>query len=309
MHQRWIGVTLMAGLALWTGSSLSAQQNEMGPAQPSIISPEPPSTTNDQDDAPTIIVPPQSSKPSRTRTHTAAPALQSDPNLDADDQLAPSQVQQPMPAAVAQPSSGSSRKRAATAPAEAAAIPARTKPAAREARAVACSGAFGKNSSHLKLAMAFEPQNVTYGEVNAASATKVMASVLFANDPKRRLEVWWSKPQSRSETHLIVINGKSNWIAPGQLRLGLTLAELEKLNRKPFKLLGFDKDNVAALSDWDGGQLAAFPGGCKIAVSMRPDPKAPAAALSGLPAEQEFTSADAAMRAVNPTVSEILIGY
>jgi hypothetical protein len=31
---------------------------------------------------------------------------------------------------------------------------------------------------------------------------------------------------------------------------GLSLADLEKLNRKPFKLRGFDKDNTATVSDW-----------------------------------------------------------
>ena len=40
---------------------------------------------------------------------------------------------------------------------------------------------------------------------------------------------------------------------PGELRLGLTLAELEQLNGKPFKLSGFDKSNVATLSNWNGG--------------------------------------------------------
>jgi hypothetical protein len=136
-----------------------------------------------------------------------------------------------------------------------------------------------------------------------------MASVLFAKDPKRRLEVWWSKPATRTDTHLIVINGESDWIAPGELRLGLSLADLERLNGKPFKLLGFNKDGVATLVDWNGGQLAALPGGCKIGISLRADPKAPASALAGAPADRGLTSADSALRAANPTVSEILVAY
>ena len=136
-----------------------------------------------------------------------------------------------------------------------------------------------------------------------------MASVLFAKDPKQRLEVWWSKPASRSDTHLIVINSQSDWIAPGELRLGLTLADLERLNGKSFKLSGFDKNNVTTLSDWNGGLLGAVPGGCKVGLSLRASLTASASALSALPADREFSSADAALRALNPTVSEILIAY
>ena len=136
-----------------------------------------------------------------------------------------------------------------------------------------------------------------------------MASVVFAKDPKRRLEVWWSKPSNRSDTHLIVINGTSEWTAPGEVRLGLTLAELQRLNGKPFKLSGFDKGNVATLSNWNGGTLASLAGGCKIGVSLRAASTAAPSAIGALPADREFSSADPALRSVNPTVSEILVAY
>jgi hypothetical protein len=93
------------------------------------------------------------------------------------------------------------------------------------------------------------------------------------------------------------------------MKLGLTLAELEKLNHKPFKLKGFDKDNTATVSDWDGGALAMLQGGCKSGVSLQPDPKASPEAVSALSADKEFTSDDSAMREVKPKVSEVLIGY
>ena len=306
MHRRWIEAALIAGLAMATAGSPSAQQRQLAPAQPSIMD-------EDEDTVP-ANPPPQPAKPTRARGQAAAPALEPDPDLDAADQLAPSQVTQPMPGAVSTPSGrpgGPGRTRAAARGTDIMAEPAATAKPSRPAnlQIVACDGVFGKDSSHLKLAAAFQTKNVAYTEVDAGSGGKVMASVLFAKDPKRRLEVWWSKPASRSDTHLIVINGQSNWAAPGELRLGLTLAELEQRNGKPFKLLGFDKDNVATLSDWNGGQLSALPGGCKVGINLRADPKTPAAALSALPADRAFTSADAALRAVNPTVSEILVAY
>ena len=255
-------------------------------------------------------------KPRRKGSKLSTPT---NPDLDTDDQLAPSQMQQQMPAAVAHPLSAPVKPTRPAVPATAAAgsdaaVPAagsgpKAGAAAGGAHVVACSGAFSKDSSHLRLAMTFDSKNVTFTDVEGSNGSKVPASVLFANDPKRRLEVWWTNPAARNQTYLIVINGKSTWAAPGGMKLGLTLAQLEKLNHKPFKLKGFDKDGTATVSDWDGGALATLAGGCKSGMSLKADPKAAADALAALPADKEFTSADPAMRAVKPTVSEILIGY
>ena len=84
---------------------------------------------------------------------------------------------------------------------------------------VACSGTFAKDSSHLELTTALNSKNVTFADVEAADGTKVPASILFPNDPKRRLEVWWSDRTHRSDIHLIVIGGKSTWTAPDGLRV------------------------------------------------------------------------------------------
>ncbi|MGA2894189.1 MAG: hypothetical protein ABSE22_15090 [Xanthobacteraceae bacterium] len=305
---------LVAGLALTAASPLAAQQNQTPSQQPSIM--------DEPDQAP----PP---KPAPHRHSKAASQTQQpDPDLDTDDQLAPSQIKQPMPAAVAEPGGAAPRKPAPAAmhaaaspappPAATAAPPAAAAPVTRPATArapspgaqvIACVGAFSKDSSHLRLAMTFDSKNITFTDVDSSAGTKVPASVLYPNDPKRRLEVWWADPAGRRQTYLIVINGHSTWVGPGGLRLGLTLEQLEKLNHKPFKLKGFDKDGVATISDWDGGALATLPGDCKSGVSLHADPKASADAIGAAPAAQEFSSSDADIRAAKPTVSEVLIGY
>ncbi len=235
------------------------------------------------------------------------------PDLDPADQLAPSQMKQPMPAAVAEPGSVPRKPtrpavRAATAGTATPHAPA-AKPAAIGAHIVACNGVFAKDSSHLKLAMAMNSKDLVFTDVDSGSSSKVQASVLFPNDPKRRLEVWWSNPAARSDTYLIVIGGQSTWAAPGGMKLGLNVAQLEKLNHKPFKLKGFDKNRIATVSDWDGGALAALPGGCTSGMSLRADPKASADTLGAATADKEYISSDPAIRAAKPTVSEILIGY
>ena len=174
---------------------------------------------------------------------------------------------------------------------------------------VACNGAFAKDSSHLKLAMFFDSKNITFTDVEAGDGSKVPASVLFPDDPKRRLEVWWSNITARKDIHLIVIGGQSTWAAPGGLRLGQTLEQVERLNHKPFKLKGFDKDRIATGSNWDGGALVTVAGGCKPGVSLRADAKASAEEIGALSVDEEYSSSDPAIRAAKPTVSEIPIGY
>lgn len=174
---------------------------------------------------------------------------------------------------------------------------------------VACSESFGKDSSHLKLVLGFGFTNVTATDVKAPDGTKVAASVIFPDDPQQRLEVWWRNATSHSGTYLIDIAGQSDWTAPGGLRLGLTLAELEKLNHKSFKLKGFDKNGVATISDWGVGELASLAGGCNSGVSLRADPKVSAKIIGALSPNKEYASSNPQMRAAKPTVSEILIGY
>jgi hypothetical protein len=92
---------------------------------------------------------------------------------------------------------------------------------------VACSGAFAKDSSHLKLTMTYDLKNVDTAEVDAGSG-KTMASIIFPKEPKRRLEVWWSDQDKRKNTCLIAINGHSNWA--GCLSIWMLLP---KANQQP----------------------------------------------------------------------------
>ena len=175
--------------------------------------------------------------------------------------------------------------------------------------AIACEGTFAKTSNQVRLEGVYKTQNVAFTQVDGSDGNKVMATVLFPNDPKQRLEVWWSDEEKRRDIYLIVINGKSAWAVPRGVKLGLNLAVLEKINHKPFKLKGFDKDNGSQVSDWNGGALARLPGGCKVGVRLRPDANVEAQLREAAAGNKEFSSSDAAMRAVNPSVAEIILGY
>ena len=222
------------------------------------------------------------------------------PGLDPEDELSPSQLKQPMP----EPSSAPSRHAAAQAKPAARAAPERTPHLANLRTVVDCSGPFAKDSGMLALAVAYDSRNMIFTHETVQGA-QVGVTVLFPKDPRRRLEVWWQN-SNRTGTYLVDIAGKSIWTAPKGLRLGMTLEQVEKLNHKPFKMKGFDENGVASVADWDGGELATLPGGCKAGADMEAKDKSAAAEL---PAKDQYSSDDPAMRALKPTVAEILIGY
>ena len=280
MTRRWIRLTLAAGLAAVFAPATWAQNFPMPveePAPAAQPAPEPPAQ------APT-------KKKAEKRT------------------AKPSQSEQPPPIVNLPVDPDGQPPAAETAPPSAAPRAARHESAAAPAHTVACSGAFAKNSSHIRLAQFFGPQNLTYTEVAGAQNTKIQASVLYPKDPKRHLEVMWKNESSRANTSVISINGQSTWTGPKGLHLGMPIAAVEKLNGKPFQLAGFDQDNSGAALDWQGGALEKIPGGCNVSVRLAPDPKA------GDDARKEaggatLMSTDAAVRAVKPIVAEILIGY
>jgi hypothetical protein len=246
----------------------------------------------------------------------AAPAPAPEPATPAP---APGPTAAPEPAAAAPAPAAAApaaqRKKTAAKPAqppgEKPAEPAKrdARPPAVPAHTVACTGLFARNSSHAALANAFSPKNITFTEVEGGSdGTKTVGSVLFPNDPKRRLEVLWENEDARTDLFRIAINGKSTWTGPKGLRLGLALAAVEKINGKPFRLRGLDPEGFTAAIDWQEGALASLPGGCDIGIRFAVDPKASESARA-VASGEDFLSNDPGMLAVKPTVAEILFGY
>src|SRR5262249_54830054 len=156
--------------------------------------------------------------------------LQPQPQADIEE-LTPGQIRraqepnEPPLASPAQPNPNTNPNRRAGLPPDATPKePVHRSPNAEPAgRTVACNAAFGPESSHLKLASIFRAQNVVFTDVEGSEGSRVRASVLFPNDSKRRLEVWWQDEGARSGTYLIVISGKSTWVAPKGLKLGMPL--------------------------------------------------------------------------------------
>jgi hypothetical protein len=127
-----------------------------------------------------------------------------------------------------------------------------------------CRAQFGPKATHADLVKAYGAKNVTFGEVTRAEGEKVKATILFAKDPTRRLEIEWFDEKRRARPSVITVFKDGNqWTGPLGIQNGLYIWEIEKLAGKPFKINGFEFD-VAGAMHIEGTKLEKLPGGCKL---------------------------------------------
>jgi hypothetical protein len=175
--------------------------------------------------------------------------------------------------------------------------------------ALACDGPFAKDSSHAKLVAAFGAKNVTFKDVDAAEGSKEKATVLFDDDPTKRIVVFWHDEKARSRPSMINVSAPSLWVGPGGVGNGMKLTDLEKLNGKPFKLAGFD---------WGGGgfvreleaKLKNPTGGCNLVVRFEPGIASPLPArYAEITGDKVILSNNKLLRRTRAQVSEWGFGY
>jgi hypothetical protein len=84
--------------------------------------------------------------------------------------------------------------------------------------------------------------------------------VIFPNDPRNKVEVYWDKDWDPSRPSTIRIYGDStgtDWKTEQGITIGTSMAEVEKINGKPFSVSGFGWDYGGFVMDWNGGKLDA----------------------------------------------------
>ena len=173
---------------------------------------------------------------------------------------------------------------------------------------LSCTGAFAKDSDHARLVQIFGAANVTTSKIEVPDGDPVNATVIYAKDPKRWLEVTWMNEKARQNPNVIVRGDTSAWTTEDGLALSTSLQDVERRNGKPFKLSGFDWDYGGSVLDFDGGTLGKRPGGCHLGLTFAHAHTGDGAG-SKVSGDQEFLSSNPAMRAAKPVVSQISIGW
>ena len=175
---------------------------------------------------------------------------------------------------------------------------------------LSCTGPLGPDASHAGLVAAYGAANVAWREVDGAEGEKIHASIVFPDDPKRRLELFWFDEKKRTGLASIRPARDNRVAAQNGLAPGLTLAQVEKLNGGPFSLSGFQWDYGGFVGDWQGGALSKpAAGGCLVTVRFTLPETTPDAVASAVAGDRTFSSTDPKMRAAKPIVDEIAFGY
>ena len=176
-------------------------------------------------------------------------------------------------------------------------------------------GAITARTSEADLRRIYGSRNVVPGEVGLGEGETVPGTIVFPNDPRRRIEIAWKNAKTRRSPDFIQFSGgKSRWqLAPG-ISLGTSLKTLEKLNGKGFVLLGFQWDYAGTVVSWNGGALARSFGKDAKVVTLRLSPanydnQALAKDFDATVGDGEFSSKNRSMQKINPTVYQIIVNF
>ncbi|HZI89327.1 MAG TPA: hypothetical protein VFD83_02630 [Candidatus Polarisedimenticolia bacterium] len=173
------------------------------------------------------------------------------------------------------------------------------------------SSALGKNSaSEAELRTAYGDKNVTRGRVVLGEGFATEGTILFPGDTLRQIEVVWEDSTHQAIPARVFLRGdRSLWKLPRDVTLGMTLAELERRNGRPFTLSGFGWDYEGAVVSWAGGILdTALTSDVKVYLRpARVDWARPE--YGALQGDRPFPSSQPEMRALNPRVYQIVVDY
>jgi hypothetical protein len=165
------------------------------------------------------------------------------------------------------------------------------------------------------LAATFGAPNVTVEKIHIGEGDFEEGTVLFSKSPDDRLEILWTGGvENGRPRHLVVRGEKSRWRTAGGLALGVSLQAIERLNRRPFRLLGFGWDYAGTTMDWSGGLLDdRSHGPCRIGARFTPPDGARDIEggkwYSQVMGDKEFSSGHPAMQVLNPIIYEIFLQY
>lgn len=173
-------------------------------------------------------------------------------------------------------------------------------PAAPPQYVVECRAQFAKTASHARLVKHYGAKNVTFEKVNRAEGEVIKATVLFAKDPQRRLEIEWLDTKLRRSPSTISVFGENNqWIGPFGIRNGMTIQEIEARAGKPFKINGFGTD-VEGAGHFGDTSLENLPGGCTFGGHFEIEGGSPPEHLKRFNGEVEIDSNDPDLLTLKP---------
>lgn len=172
-------------------------------------------------------------------------------------------------------------------------------------------GFIRQDATRESLAEIHGAENLVEEELSWVDSSE-MALVLFPDEPATRVEMFWLDKTSGGPRYVRAGGAESQWIGPGGLFAGASLADVEAANGGAFEMTGFQHHSAGEVTDWLGGALAAKPGDtCEFALVLAlPESVSSEAAapVSGDP-NAYFRSDSPEMRAADPSVDVLALQF
>jgi hypothetical protein len=180
--------------------------------------------------------------------------------------------------------------------------------AAAEPAEIKCAPPFAADASQASLVKAFGRKNVVRKTIDGPEGTTLDATLIYPNDPARRLIVLWQDEAARTRPSAIIVRDNSKWMAPGGIGLGATLDEVSQINGEPFNISGFDWD-YGGSAGFENGALADLDGGCVLGLTFALGPAPLGPGFDAIIGDRQISSDDPLMVKAAPSVVEMSIGY
>lgn len=176
---------------------------------------------------------------------------------------------------------------------------------------------FGPDVDEEALRVRFGGANVTTGLVpwGGAEGDYNEGTILFADHPDARLEIYWKDRVAKRTPEWVGIHGSmSRWRSPGGVTLGADLKTVERLNGRPFRLNGWGTDLGGGCCLWSGGLLARQDvEACRIGFRFEPPDTDNGpdrqALLRQVRGDRLYSSGHPVMHALNPRIDEAVINF
>ncbi|MFN8349092.1 MAG: hypothetical protein U0X91_29095 [Spirosomataceae bacterium] len=176
------------------------------------------------------------------------------------------------------------------------------------------AGSVKANSSETSLKERLGAENVLRDSVYIGEGFYEKGTTLYKGTPEEAQILWKDTVNFANPDNVLIrpAEGKPNqWLVEGGIKIGMTLAELEKINGKSFSVSGFGWDYGGFVADWKGGKLAGKEGVSNLVVRLGYDYNdekliSVAEKVSG---EGPFSSNNPAMQKLNPKITELSIRF
>lgn len=186
--------------------------------------------------------------------------------------------------------------------------PALARNAAPREGTITCSSPVAPEDSAKSLMQRYGQEAVIQADLRVAEDITYKGVVLLPRASDRRIEVRFTDDTLSRVAALTLrdVARTSRWNVVG-ITIGSTLAEVEKVNGKPFLVNGFEWDYGGLVTDWNGGRLGRpLQGGCTVRLRFDKYDAAP----DGMVGDGvKVSSANPTLRKWGPVVTEIGVNF